>query len=109
MYAVIHTGGKQYRVQEGEVLRVEKLSAEAGSQIEFDRVLLVGEGEALTIGRPFVEGGKVTATVRAVAVAIGIVQWHQDDQQRRPAAAAGVVCMVCGCRHEDLPARRGTG
>ncbi|MGB2941640.1 MAG: 50S ribosomal protein L21 [Candidatus Macondimonas sp.] len=65
MYAVIHTGGKQYRVQEGEVLRVEKLSAEAGSQIEFDRVLLVGEGEALTIGRPFVEGGKVTATVRA--------------------------------------------
>ncbi|HET7687740.1 MAG: 50S ribosomal protein L21 [Candidatus Macondimonas sp.] len=65
MYAVIHTGGKQYRVQEGEVLRVEKLSAEAGSQIEFDRVLLVGEGEALTIGHPFVEGGKVTATVRA--------------------------------------------
>ncbi|MGB5235119.1 MAG: 50S ribosomal protein L21 [Candidatus Macondimonas sp.] len=65
MYAVIHTGGKQYRVQEGEVLRVEKLSAEAGSQIEFDRVLLVGEGEALTIGRPFVAGGKVTATVRA--------------------------------------------
>jgi large subunit ribosomal protein L21 len=65
MYAVIHTGGKQYRVQEGEVLRVEKLSAEAGSQIEFDRVLLVGEGEDLTIGRPFVEGGKVTATVRA--------------------------------------------
>ncbi len=65
MYAVIHTGGKQYRVQEGEVLRVEKLSAEAGSQIEFDRVLLVGEGEALTIGHPFVEGGKVTAMVRA--------------------------------------------
>jgi len=65
MYAVIHTGGKQYRVQEGEVLRVEKLPAEAGSQIEFDRVLLVGEGEALTIGRPFVEGGKVTAMVRA--------------------------------------------
>lgn len=65
MYAVIHTGGKQYRVQEGEVLRVEKLSAEAGSQIEFDRILLVGEGEALTIGHPFVEGGKVTATVRA--------------------------------------------
>ena len=65
MYAVIHTGGKQYRVQEGEVLRVEKLSAEAGSQIEFDRVLLVGEGEVLTIGCPFVEGGKVTATVRA--------------------------------------------
>jgi len=65
MYAVIHTGGKQYRVQQGEVLRVEKLSAEAGSQVEFDRVLLIGEGENLAVGRPFVEGGKVTATVRA--------------------------------------------
>ena len=65
MYAVIHTGGKQYRVQQGEVLRVEKLCAEEGSQIEFDRVLLVGEGENLAVGHPFVEGGKVTATVRS--------------------------------------------
>ncbi|GMV69365.1 MAG: 50S ribosomal protein L21 [Pseudomonadota bacterium] len=65
MYAVIHTGGKQYRVQQGEVLRVEKLCAETGSQVEFDRVLLIGEGENLAVGRPFVEGGKVTATVRS--------------------------------------------
>jgi len=50
MYAVIKTGGKQYRVQEGDVLRVEKLDAEAGSEVNFDQVLLVGEGDALVAG-----------------------------------------------------------
>ena len=50
MYAVIKTGGKQYRVQEGDVLRVEKLDAETGSAVKFDQVLLVGEGEALVAG-----------------------------------------------------------
>ncbi len=50
MYAVIQTGGKQYRVQEGDVLRVEKLNAEAGQTVTFDRVLLVGEGEQIKAG-----------------------------------------------------------
>lgn len=50
MYAVIKTGGKQYRVQEGDVLRIEKLDAEAGSEVNFDQVLLVGEGDALVAG-----------------------------------------------------------
>mgnify|MGYP005988777215 FL=1 len=63
MYAVIVSGGKQYRVQEGESLKLEKLQAEAGSNVEFDRVLLVGNGDDLKIGEPVVEGAKVTAEV----------------------------------------------
>ena len=65
MYAVIKTGGKQYRVSEGDTFRVEKLSTEAGENIEFDEVLALGEGENLTIGTPFVSGGKVTAMVNS--------------------------------------------
>ncbi len=64
MYAVIKTGGKQYRVSEGDTLRVEKLDTSAGETIEFDQVLAVGEGADLKVGTPFVAGGKVTATVR---------------------------------------------
>jgi large subunit ribosomal protein L21 len=63
MYAIVATGGKQYRVQEGEKLRVEKLTAEAGETVELDQVLLVGEGEDVKVGAPYVEGAKVTATV----------------------------------------------
>lgn len=65
MYAVIQTGGKQYRVTEGASLKIEKLDAEAGSTIEFDQVMLVGEGASVTIGQPLVKGGKVTATVES--------------------------------------------
>jgi len=65
MYAIIATGGKQYRVAEGDLLRIEKLEAEVGSNIDFDQVLLVGEGEDVRIGAPLVEGGKVSATVES--------------------------------------------
>ncbi len=65
MYAVISTGGKQYRVSEGQVLRIEKLEAEAGADVEFDKVLLVGSGDQVKIGSPFLSGGKVTATVQS--------------------------------------------
>lgn len=63
MYAVIVSGGKQYRVQEGQTLKLEKLSAELGSNVEFDRVLLVGNGEDVKVGAPVVDGAKVTAEV----------------------------------------------
>ncbi len=63
MYAVFKTGGKQYRATEGDSLRVEKIDAEEGATVEFDQVLLVGNGSDVTVGRPLVEGGKVTATV----------------------------------------------
>ena len=65
MYAVIVTGGKQYRVEEGEVLRGEKLTAEEGASIEFDRVLMVGEGEQVQVGSPVVDGARVSATVKS--------------------------------------------
>jgi large subunit ribosomal protein L21 len=63
MYAVIKTGGKQYRVMQGEYLRVEKLDAEVDSTIEFDQVLMVGEGENVTVGAPTVDGAKVSAKI----------------------------------------------
>ena len=65
MYAVIATGGKQYRVSEGTVVRVEKLDADAGATIEFNQVLLIGEGADVSIGAPYVTGARVTATVQA--------------------------------------------
>jgi len=65
MYAVIQTGGKQYRVSEGDVLRVEKLAADEGAGVELDKVLMVANGDAIKVGTPYVEGGKVTATVKA--------------------------------------------
>jgi len=65
MYAVIQTGGKQYRVAEGDKVRVEKLAADEGASVELDRVLMVADGEKITVGKPYVEGGKVTATVKA--------------------------------------------
>lgn len=65
MYAVVQTGGKQYRVAEGTTLKVEKLDAAEGENIELDHVLLVANGDQVTVGKPYIEGGKVTATVRA--------------------------------------------
>jgi large subunit ribosomal protein L21 len=65
MYAVISTGGKQYRVSEGSVLRIEKLAAEVGANVEFDQVLMVGQGDQVKLGAPLLDGGKVTATVQS--------------------------------------------
>ncbi|MBO5071995.1 MAG: 50S ribosomal protein L21 [Eubacterium sp.] len=64
MYAIIATGGKQYKVQEGDVIKVEKLGAEAGSEVTFDQVLLVSDKE-VKVGTPTVEGASVKATVVA--------------------------------------------
>src|SRR5512139_1882660 len=63
MYAVIETGGKQYRVEVGTVLEVEKLEVEAGQTVTLDRVLLVADGDDAAIGRPVVEGASVSAEV----------------------------------------------
>ena len=64
MYAVIATGGKQYRVAAGDVVRIEKLTAEPGGTVEFAKVLLVGQGTDIKVGAPFLAGGKVTGTVQ---------------------------------------------
>jgi large subunit ribosomal protein L21 len=63
MYAVVKTGGKQYRVSPGDSIDVEKLPYEVGEQVELDEVLLVANGSGTEIGRPLVEGAKVKATV----------------------------------------------
>jgi large subunit ribosomal protein L21 len=64
MYAVIATGGKQYRVEKGGVVRIEKLAAEAGSTVEFNEVLLIADGDRVRVGAPLLAGGKVLATVQ---------------------------------------------
>jgi large subunit ribosomal protein L21 len=65
MYAVIAPGGTQYRVQEGAVVRIEKLDAAEGASVEFNQVLLVGAGSSVTVGAPYVGTAKVVATVAA--------------------------------------------
>jgi len=65
MYAVIVTGGKQYRVEEGETLKVEKIESATGESIDLEQVLLVGNGDDVKIGQPVVEGAKVTAEIVA--------------------------------------------
>ena len=63
MYAVIQTGGKQYRVEDGTYLKIEKLELGIGDIIEFDKVLMIQSDDDVKVGMPFIEGGKVTATV----------------------------------------------
>lgn len=63
MYAVFQSGGKQHRVSEGQTIRLEKLELETGAVVEFDTVMLVANGDNISVGAPFVAGGKVTAEV----------------------------------------------
>jgi large subunit ribosomal protein L21 len=63
MYAVVHTGGKQYKVQKGETLRIEKIPGEVGSAVTFDKVLMVADGEAIRVGQPVLENAKVQASI----------------------------------------------
>ena len=65
MYAVIQTGGKQYRVEPGGKLKIEKLDVATGDELEFDKVLMMQSEDGLKVGHPYVEGGTVKATVKA--------------------------------------------
>lgn len=67
MYAVIATGGKQYRVQKGDQIKVEKLAGEPGDKVVFDQVLLLADGEDVSIGTPYIDGSKVTGEVQEQA------------------------------------------
>ena len=82
MYAVIQTGGKQYRVSEGATVRVEKLNAEEGATVDLDKVLMIADGEDVRVGNPYVDGGKVTATVKTHGRAkkVGIVKFKRRKQ-----------------------------
>jgi large subunit ribosomal protein L21 len=87
MYAVIESGGKQHRVVEGETLKLEKIEAATGENIDFDKVLLVGEGEDVRIGRPLVDGGKVTAEVVAHGrhKKVTIIKFNRRKHHRKQA------------------------
>jgi len=65
MYAVIQTGGKQYRVAQGSTLKVEKIDAAEGASVELGNVLMVADGDNVKVGAPYLDGSKVTATVKA--------------------------------------------
>jgi large subunit ribosomal protein L21 len=85
MYAVIKSGGKQHRVEEGEVLRLEKLEAATGEEISFDNILMVGEGESVKIGTPYVAGSKVTAQVvkQGRANKVTIIKFNRRKHSRK--------------------------
>ena len=85
MYAVIVSGGKQHRVKEGETLKLEKLEVATGEVIQFDKVLMVGEGESVKIGAPYVEGGQVTAEVLAQGRAkkVKIIKFNRRKHFRK--------------------------
>ena len=87
MYAVIESGGKQHRVEPGEVLELEKLDVAEGGTVDFDKVMLIGEGENVSIGTPYVDGGKVTAEVLAHGRAkkVNIVKMRRRKHYRRQA------------------------
>ena len=91
MYAVIETGGKQVKVEEGQAIYIEKLNAEAGETVTFDKVLLVG-GENVKVGSPLVEGATVTAKVEKNGKAKKIIvfkykakkNYHKKQGHRQP-------------------------
>ncbi len=87
MYAVIVTGGKQYRVSEGDVIRVEKLAADEGATIDLDKVLLIADGQDIKAGAPYVEGGNVSATIKSHGRAdkIKIVKFRRRKHHRKQA------------------------
>jgi large subunit ribosomal protein L21 len=85
MYAVFRTGGKQYRASQGDRLRVEKLDAAVGDSVQFDEILLIGEGSEVQVGAPLVQGGKVEAKVTAQGRAkkIDVIKFKRRKSYKR--------------------------
>lgn len=85
MYAVIATGGKQYRVSEGDVIRIEKLGVEDGDSVVFDKVLLVTDGDDVNVGTPYIEGGNVSGTVQSNGRAkkVEIIKFRRRKHHRK--------------------------
>lgn len=81
MYAVVKTGGKQYRVEKNDVIKVEKLAGEAGSTVSLDTVLMVNDGKASTVGSPVIEGAVVTAEVLEQGRADKIVVFKKNRRK----------------------------
>ena len=85
MYAVIETGGKQYRVAEGQYLKVEKLNIDEGGSLDIDKVLMVANGEDIKIGAPYVAGGKVSVKVKSHGrgAKIRIIKFRRRKHSRK--------------------------
>jgi large subunit ribosomal protein L21 len=85
MYAVFKTGGKQYRAAKGDRLKIEKIDAAEGDSVEFDEVLLVGEGESVQVGTPVLAGSKVKAKVvlQAKDKKIDVIKFRRRQNYRR--------------------------
>lgn len=85
MYAVIKSGGKQYKVAKGDCLKVEKISADEGSSIDIDQVLMVVDGDDVKVGAPYVDGGKVTATVKSHGKGkkVNIIKFRRRKHSRK--------------------------
>lgn len=80
MYAVIRTGGKQYRVAEGDVLRIEKIAGDVGAEVKFDEVLMVGGTEAVKVGRPTVAGAKVAGKILRQDKARRVLHFRKEKE-----------------------------
>lgn len=80
MYAVIRTGGKQYRVAEGDVIRIEKIAGDSGAEVKFDEVLMVGGNEAPKVGKPTVSGAKVTGKIVRQTKARRVVHFRKEKE-----------------------------
>jgi large subunit ribosomal protein L21 len=80
MYAVIRTGGKQYRVAEGDVLRIEKISGDAGAEVKFDEILMLGGTEAVKVGTPVVGGAHVTGKILRQAKARRVLHFREEKE-----------------------------
>ncbi len=83
MYAVIESGGKQYRVAEGDVIEVETLPVEQGEKVEIERVLMVSGAEGVSVGRPVVEGAKVAATVQGHGRGKKIIVYKHEENYHK--------------------------
>ena len=85
MYAVIESGGKQHRVEEGEVLKLEKLEIATGEKVNFDKILMVGEGDSVKVGTPYVKGSQVTAEVlkQGRAKKVHIIKFNRRKHFRK--------------------------
>ncbi|MFT3706132.1 MAG: 50S ribosomal protein L21 [Archangium sp.] len=80
MYAVIRTGGKQYRVAEGDVLRIEKVKGDSGAEVKFDEVLMIGGTETPKVGKPTVSGAKVVGKITRQAKARRVLHFRKEKE-----------------------------
>ena len=113
-YAIIETGGKQYRVEPGKTISVEKIDADEGSTVELDRVLLISEDSHLTVGQPMVEGAKVVAEVAQQGKADKIivlkykpkVRYARKQGHRQRVTKLSIKEIVTGGAKPAAPRRR---